>query len=109
MATTPGNRLPELFNELIQGHGAQVDPFAGAHGNGSSLNLPISNNQEIGNLEQSMLADFKTDLLVSQVGLGSEAAAVKGFLDLQAKAACLSVMFITTAWVGASQAGKEPA
>ena len=104
-----GNRLCQQLSELGDGHGAQVFPFARTHRDGLRFNFPISNNQEIGNLEQSMLADFKADLLVSQVGLGTESAFPRIRTTSAAKSACLSVIFITTAWVGASQAGKAPA
>lgn len=99
----------QLCGELLDGQRAQIDAFTGTDSNGSSLDFPISNNQEIGNLEQGMLADFKADLFVSQVNLGTKTALIESFLDFPAKSACLSVIFMITAWVGASQAGKEPA
>ena len=85
MPATPGNRLREQLAETLDGHGAQINAFTGTHGNGSCLNLPVSNDQEIGNLEQSMLADFKADLLVSQVGFGPEALSVQFADDLLGK------------------------
>ena len=85
MATTPGHRLSEEIRELSDGHGTQISPFSRTHGDGLQFNLPISNNQEIGNLEQSMLADFKADLLVSQVRLGTKPALSEAFFDLQRK------------------------
>ncbi|CAM5432717.1 hypothetical protein SSTU70S_02732 [Stutzerimonas stutzeri] len=63
----------------------QIDAFAGAHSNGASLNLPIPDNQEIRSLEQSMLADFKADLLVSQVGLGTKPALTQGSFNFESK------------------------
>ena len=99
MATTPGNRLCKQLGELFERHGAHIDAFAGASSNGSCFDFPIPDNQEIGCLEQSMLADFKADLFVSQVTLGTEPALDQRFSTSMANAACLSVIFMITAWV----------
>ena len=72
----------QQLGEVIKGHGAQINAFTRTHSNGSCLDFPISDNQKIRNLEQGMLPDFKADLFVSQVGLGTEAALVENFLNL---------------------------
>ena len=94
------------IGELFQRHGAQVDTFAGTHSNGSCLNFPVANNQEIGNLEQSMLADFKADFFVSQVRLGTESALVESFLDFQGEIGLL-VSDIHDHRLGRCQPGRE--
>jgi hypothetical protein len=85
MATTPGNRLCEEFSELRDGHRAQVSTFTCTHSDSLHLDFPISDNQEIGNLEQSMLADFKADLFISQVGLGTKSALIESFFNFSSK------------------------
>lgn len=83
MATTPGNRLCEEFSELRDGHRAQVSTFTRTHSDSLHLDFSISDNQEIRNLEQSMLADFKADLFISQVRLGTKSALIESFFQLQ--------------------------
>lgn len=75
--------MREELSELGDGHRAQVSTFTSTHSDSLHLDFPISDNQKIGNLEQSMLADFKADLFISQVGLGTKSAFVESFFQLQ--------------------------
>ena len=74
--------MREKLSELGDGHRAQVSTFTSTHSDSLHLDFPISDNQEIGNLEQSMLADFKADLFISQVRLGTKSAFVESFFNL---------------------------
>ncbi len=74
--------MREKLSELGDGHRAQVSTFTSTHSDSLHLDFLISDNQKIGNLEQSMLADFKADLFISQVGLGTKSAFVESFFNL---------------------------
>jgi hypothetical protein len=54
-------------SELIELHTAKVFACTRAHGQGTSLGFPVSGDQQVRNAFQCVLADFKADLLVSQV------------------------------------------
>ena len=106
MATTPGNRLCEEFSELRDGHRAQVSTFTCTHSDSLHLDFSISDNQEIRNLEQSMLADFKADLFISQVRLGTKSALIESFFNFKGKI-CLFISDIQDHCLGWRKPRRE--
>lgn len=74
--------MSEEFSELSDGHRAQVSAFTSTHSDGLRFDFAIPYNQKVRDLEQSMLADFKADFLISQVGLGTEPAFVESFFNI---------------------------
>ncbi len=98
--------MREKLSEFGDGHRAQVSTFTSTHSDSLHLDLPISNNQEKGNLEQSMLADFKADLFISQVGLGTKSALVESFFDFGGKI-CLFISDIHDHCLGRRQPRGE--
>ena len=98
--------MGEELSELGDGHRAQVSTFTSTHSDSLHLDFPISNNQEIRNLEQSMLADFKADLFISQVGLGTKTALIERFFNLSGKI-CLFISDIHDHCLSRSQPRRE--
>jgi len=98
--------LREKLSELGDGHRAQVSTFTSTHSDSLHLDFLIPNNQEIWNLEQSMLADFKADLFISQVRLGTKPAFVESFFDLSNKI-CLFISDIHDHCLGWRQPRRE--
>ena len=98
--------MREELSELGDGHRAQVSTFTSTHSDSLHLDFLISDYQEIGNLEQSMLADFKADLFISQVGLGTKPAFVESFFDLSDEI-CLFISDIHNHCLGWRQPRRE--
>ena len=69
---------------------AQVPPPARAHRDGLVSYLSISYHQQVGDALQSVLADFKADLLVSQVRVNPKALVSERRFHLP-RVACLVV------------------
>lgn len=98
--------MREKLSELGDGHRAQVSTFTSTHSDSLHLDLPISDNQEIRNLEQSMLADFKADLFISQVRLGTKSAFIESFFNLSGKIGLL-ICDVHDHCLGRSQPRRE--
>jgi len=63
---------------------SQIFAFAGSHRNGVVLDFFVADNHKKGNLVNCVLADFKADLLVSQVSIHPKAQRIPLFREILA-------------------------
>src|SRR3989344_5308740 len=66
----------------LRGHTTQILTLARAHGQGTFLRFLLAHHQQIRDTLQGMLADFKANFLVSQVGFDPPAVFYQGFFKL---------------------------
>src|SRR6056297_391250 len=64
--------------ERLKVHGPQILAIAGAHGHGLRFDFFVPDHEQIGNTLNRVLADFKADLLVSQVRNDTKALVLQG-------------------------------
>ena len=89
-STAAARRLGfQSLGKLLDRQAAQVFTASRAHGHGSSFCFPIAGNQQIGNAFNRVLADFKADLLISQVRIDPQALIFQGFFHFSSIAGLL--------------------